>query len=62
MTIEELIKELLKVPKSKRHLPIYVYDYEVNDNLEVTGVSLFDESAKHSKENMLSIDINSDFY
>lgn len=62
MTIQELIEELLKVPENKRHLPIYVYDYEVSDNLEISGISLYDESVEHSSENMLSVDINANFY
>lgn len=62
MTIEELIDELLKVPEEKRNLPIYVYDYKAGDNIEVDSVSLFNGLSEHTKENMLSIDINSDFY
>lgn len=62
MNIQELIDKLSEVPKEKRNLPIYIFDYELNDHVEINAVSLYDGDKKHSKENMLSISINSTFH
>lgn len=58
-TIEEMIKVLNEVPEDKRNLKIYVCDYNTSNNYEVDSITVFDEDAEHSEENVLGIDFKS---
>lgn len=53
------IKELKKILEDyDKEQEIFVFDYSTGENIEVDGVSLFDESSKHEKGNPLGININ----
>lgn len=53
------IKELKKILEDyDEEQEIHVYDYEKGENIEIDGVSLFDELSKHGKGNPLGININ----
>lgn len=56
MTIQEVIDELMKVPESKRNLPLYVCNFETCDNFEVRAISCFDNTREHSEFNILACD------
>ena len=56
MTIQEVIEELMKVPESKRNLPLYVCDLETSDNFEIRAITLYDYGEEHTNTNMLACD------
>ena len=56
MTIEQLIKQLQRLPVQEQKLKLYVSDKETDNQYEIKSLSLFDSDEKHSEYNMLGID------
>lgn len=55
MTIKELISLLEALPN--KEVPVMVWDWELNDHIEISSVSLYESDKPSDSDNILGINI-----